>query len=104
MFPKHIYEDTHHPRIPPHPAQSRPHLHKSSALLGELVQLEQIQRLLRHGGALDDGRAALLHEGQEATDPLPAAGGVVNLKQPVQALRLLLTHGDTALDDTLTRG
>ena len=56
-----------------------------------MVQLEEVERLLGDGGTLQDRGATLLHEGQQPADPLAAAGRVVHLEQPTQALRLLRT-------------
>ena len=69
------------------------HLDKASPLLGEVVELEQIERLFGDGRTLQDGGAALLHEGEQAAHPLPPAGRVVHLEQTGQALRLLRGGG-----------
>ena len=58
-----------------------------------MVQLEEVERLFGDGGTLQDGGAALLHEGEQAAHPLPPAGGVVHLEQTGQALRFLRGGG-----------
>lgn len=64
-------------------------LDEAAAVAHEQVQAVQVERLLADGGAGGDGRAPLLHEGQQALHPAAPLGRVVHLVQLAQRVRLL---------------
>ena len=67
----------------------RAYLHEAAAVPHQQVEAVEVQGLLGDGGAGGDGRAALLHEGQQALHPAAALGRVVHLVQLAQRVRLL---------------
>lgn len=64
-------------------------LKKTAAFLHQDVQLVQIQGRLGDGRTGRDGRAALLHEGEQLIQPGPPLRLVVHVVQLVQAVRFL---------------
>ena len=64
------------------------YLQESALFLGAQVQAEEIQRVLRDGGALRDGRAPLLHEVEQLIEEGPPLGVAVHLVEPRQRVRL----------------
>lgn len=65
------------------------YLDKPAAVAHEQVEAVEVERLLGDGGAGGDGRAPLLHEGQQALHPAAPLRRVVHLVQLAQRVRLL---------------